>query len=36
MEDFMLRQCVAAGGTDGAYAAQVLYGNYSGPKIVAK
>jgi hypothetical protein len=23
-EDFMLRQCVAAGGTDGAYAAQVL------------
>jgi hypothetical protein len=25
MEDFMLRQCVAAGGTDGAYAAQVLY-----------
>jgi hypothetical protein len=25
MEEFMLRQCVAAGGTDGAYAAQVLY-----------
>ncbi len=25
MEDFMLHQCVAAGGTDGAYAAQVLY-----------
>jgi hypothetical protein len=25
MEDFMLRQCVAAGGTDGAYAAQILY-----------
>jgi hypothetical protein len=24
-EDFMLRQCVAAGGTDGAYAAQVVY-----------
>jgi hypothetical protein len=24
MEDFMLRQCVAAGGTDGVYAAQVL------------
>lgn len=24
MEDFMRRQCVAAGGTDGAYAAQVL------------
>jgi hypothetical protein len=24
MEDFMLRRCVAAGGTDGAYAAQVL------------
>jgi hypothetical protein len=25
MEDFMLHQCVAAGGTDGAYAAQILY-----------
>ena len=25
LEDFMLRQCVAAGGTDGAYAAQVLF-----------
>jgi hypothetical protein len=25
MEEFMLRQCVAAGGTDGTYAAQVLY-----------
>jgi hypothetical protein len=25
MEDFMLRRCVAAGGTDGAYAAQILY-----------
>ncbi|MGH7320481.1 MAG: glutamate cyclase domain-containing protein [Candidatus Rokuibacteriota bacterium] len=24
LEDFMLRRCVAAGGTDGAYAAQVL------------
>ena len=25
MEDYMIRQCVAAGGTDGAYAAQILY-----------
>ena len=25
LEDFMLRRCVAAGGTDGAYAAQILF-----------
>jgi hypothetical protein len=33
MEDFMLRQCVAAGGTDGAYAAQVLYVDGTSARI---
>lgn len=33
MEAFMLRQCVAAGGTDGAYASQILYVDGTSSRI---